>query len=86
MAILDAIRSFSGTEVWVIGDIILDIYLYGKVDRISPEAPIPILNHTNTRHALGGAFVSSLSAFQVKEILNRKEKIQAFETIKDHIE
>ena len=55
MAILDAIRSFSGTEVWVIGDIILDIYLYGKVDRISPEAPIPILNHTNTRHALGGA-------------------------------
>ena len=31
---------------------------------------------------MGGAFVSSLSAFQVKEILNRKEKIQAFETIK----
>jgi hypothetical protein len=31
---------------------------------------------------MGGAFVSSLSAFQVKEVLNRKEKIQAFETIK----
>ncbi|MDO8451892.1 MAG: hypothetical protein Q7S76_03415 [bacterium] len=31
---------------------------------------------------LGGTFVSSLSAFQFKEVLNRKEKIQAFESIK----
>jgi hypothetical protein len=34
---------------------------------------------------IGGAFVSSLSAFQIKEILNRKEKIQAFETIKEQM-
>jgi hypothetical protein len=34
---------------------------------------------------MGGAFVSSLSAFQFKEILNRKEKIHAFETIKMQI-
>ncbi|MBI5294102.1 MAG: hypothetical protein HY869_01410 [Chloroflexi bacterium] len=31
---------------------------------------------------VGGAFVTSLSAFQIKEVLNRMEKIQAFETIK----
>ena len=34
---------------------------------------------------MGGAFVSSLSAFQIKEVLNRKEKIQAFETIKEQM-
>lgn len=35
-----------------------------------------------TLFGLGGAFVSSLSAFQIKEILSRKDKIQTFETIR----
>lgn len=34
---------------------------------------------------IGGAFVTSLSAFQVKEVLNRMEKIQAFETIQSQM-
>ncbi|MFZ5879153.1 MAG: hypothetical protein ACOY0R_07275 [Chloroflexota bacterium] len=34
---------------------------------------------------VGGAFVTSLSAFQVKEVLNRMEKIQAFETIQSQM-
>lgn len=55
MSIASALKEFEGARVLVIGDIILDIYIYGSVDRISPEAPIPILNHKNTRHALGGA-------------------------------
>ena len=53
--ILQKLDSFQGKKVLVVGDIILDIYLKGKVDRISPEAPIPILNHRHTSHALGGA-------------------------------
>ncbi len=55
MSILDALYSFKGTKVLVVGDIILDIYIHGTVDRISPEAPVPILNHQRTHHALGGA-------------------------------
>lgn len=55
MSIESALHAFEGAKVLVIGDIILDIYIYGSVDRISPEAPIPILNHKKTRHALGGA-------------------------------
>lgn len=55
MTIQDKFNSFADTPILVIGDIILDIYIYGKVDRISPEAPIPILNHQTTKHALGGA-------------------------------
>jgi len=55
MSIATALQAFEGAKVLVIGDIILDIYIYGSVDRISPEAPIPILNHKNTRNALGGA-------------------------------
>jgi len=35
---------FKGLRVLVIGDTMIDRYLYGTVDRISPEAPVPILN------------------------------------------
>ncbi len=38
-----AVRRLSRTSVMVIGDVMLDRYVYGTVDRISPEAPIPIL-------------------------------------------
>ena len=39
----------------VVGDIILDKYVYGHVDRISPEAPIPVVSTSNTQYVLGGA-------------------------------
>ncbi len=55
MILTEKLIAFEKTKILVIGDIILDIYLHGKVERISPEAPIPILNHTHTHHALGGA-------------------------------
>ena len=41
--------------ILVVGDIILDEYLLGRVERISPEAPVPILNVMNTDERLGGA-------------------------------
>lgn len=55
MNLTEELSAFANKKILVIGDIILDIYLHGKVDRISPEAPIPIVNHSNTKHALGGA-------------------------------
>lgn len=39
----------------VVGDIILDKYIYGHVDRISPEAPIPVVSTKDMRYVLGGA-------------------------------
>ncbi len=46
---------FSDTTVVVIGDIMIDIYLWGKVKRISPEAPVPVVTINNKTHTLGGA-------------------------------
>lgn len=55
MTIKAALESIADTRVLVVGDIILDIYIQGKVERISPEAPVPVVNHVRTAHALGGA-------------------------------
>jgi D-glycero-beta-D-manno-heptose-7-phosphate kinase len=42
-------------RVAVIGDLMLDVYLTGSVDRISPEAPVPVVHIREERSALGGA-------------------------------
>ena len=42
-------------KVLCIGDVILDKFVYGDVDRISPEAPIPILKINSNKLMLGGA-------------------------------
>jgi D-beta-D-heptose 7-phosphate kinase/D-beta-D-heptose 1-phosphate adenosyltransferase len=42
-------------RLWVIGDVMLDRYLVGSVDRVSPEAPVPVLLHRSTEDRLGGA-------------------------------
>lgn len=52
IALLDAMRH---RRVVVIGDAMLDIYLVGEVDRISPEAPVPVVTVKERRYALGGA-------------------------------
>lgn len=41
--------------VWVVGDIILDEYIMGDANRVSPEAPVPVVRVRNTDHRLGGA-------------------------------
>ncbi|GAA4781583.1 D-glycero-beta-D-manno-heptose-7-phosphate kinase [Olivibacter ginsenosidimutans] len=42
-------------NILVIGDIMVDHYIYGKCDRISPEAPVPVVNFTQEHYTLGGA-------------------------------
>jgi D-glycero-beta-D-manno-heptose-7-phosphate kinase len=44
-----------GRRVVVVGDAMLDVYLRGDVDRISPEAPVPVVRVRERRDALGGA-------------------------------
>jgi D-beta-D-heptose 7-phosphate kinase/D-beta-D-heptose 1-phosphate adenosyltransferase len=51
-AILDACRSL---RVLVIGDMILDHYIWGEVSRISPEAPVPVIHIMRETHTAGGA-------------------------------
>ena len=42
-------------KVLVLGDIINDKYIYGTCTRVSPEAPVPIVNLTEVKNSLGGA-------------------------------
>lgn len=44
-----------GKRIVVIGDAMLDVYLTGDVERISPEAPVPVVRVRDRKHALGGA-------------------------------
>lgn len=49
------LERFGGVSVLVFGDLMLDQYLSGSADRISPEAPVPILKVSGRRSVLGGA-------------------------------
>jgi D-glycero-beta-D-manno-heptose-7-phosphate kinase len=56
MAELNGILAgFSKKNILVLGDIMLDHYIWGKVDRISPEAPVPVLDVQKEEYRLGGA-------------------------------
>jgi rfaE bifunctional protein kinase chain/domain len=46
---------FSNIKAGVIGDVMLDIYWWGHVDRISPEAPVPVVALDKKEHRIGGA-------------------------------
>jgi rfaE bifunctional protein kinase chain/domain len=49
------IEKFSSLRVLVIGDLMVDAYTWGKVNRISPEAPVPVVNVIKRESRLGGA-------------------------------
>ncbi|HYK77898.1 MAG TPA: bifunctional ADP-heptose synthase [Daejeonella sp.] len=48
-------NKFSSLNILIIGDVMMDAYLWGKVERISPEAPVPIVSVTKKENRLGGA-------------------------------
>lgn len=55
MNIPDLLEKFSQLRIAVVGDLIKDIYVIGEVNRISPEAPVQVLDVKETRHNWGGA-------------------------------
>ncbi|MFZ9214655.1 MAG: bifunctional heptose 7-phosphate kinase/heptose 1-phosphate adenyltransferase, partial [Sediminibacterium sp.] len=48
-------QDFSKLKVVIIGDVMLDTYWWGQVDRISPEAPVPVVSLLRKEHRVGGA-------------------------------
>jgi rfaE bifunctional protein kinase chain/domain len=51
----DLAARFAGRKILVLGDLMLDEFLRGKVSRISPEAPVPVVEVLETAHFPGGA-------------------------------
>lgn len=64
----EILNSFKNLKVGVVGDVMLDDYLIGNVDRISPEAPVPVVSIKSERFSLGGAanVANNLSTLGVK--------------------
>ena len=52
---VNAVNDFAKARIAVIGDLMLDVYHFGTVTRISPEAPVPVVSVTRRTHCLGGA-------------------------------
>ena len=61
-------KNIEDVNILVIGDIMLDEYIVGEVERISPEAPVPIVKITNKYSTLGGAgnVVRNIRGLEVK--------------------
>lgn len=64
-------NSFKDKKIMIVGDMMLDVYMNGKVERISPEAPVPIVSVTKTFSRLGGAanVAQNLKALGAEPIL-----------------
>mgnify|MGYP003369818090 CR=1 FL=1 len=58
-------EKLSAKKAIVVGDVMVDAYMMGKVDRISPEAPVPVVSVTDRKYRLGGAanVALNISAF-----------------------
>ncbi len=66
----ELIKKFAAQRILVIGDLMLDRYIYGAVRRISPEAPVPVVNVTHEKCMPGGA---SNVAWNVQSLGGRGE-------------
>src|ERR1700749_1668002 len=53
--LIPLLDKLSGHSILCVGDVMLDRYIYGQVERISPEAPIPVLHTQREAVTLGGA-------------------------------
>lgn len=54
-SIAEIFSAFNNLKVLIIGDVMVDAYDWGKVERISPEAPVPVIHLTKRENRLGGA-------------------------------
>lgn len=80
-------ETFESQNIIIVGDVMLDAYLFGKVERISPEAPVPVVAVTHRDNRPGGAAnvavnVKSMGAVPfLCSVVGNDEKGQAFKDI-----
>ncbi|MDC1403939.1 bifunctional ADP-heptose synthase [Crocinitomicaceae bacterium] len=55
MTVAEAFQKFNSLKIAVVGDVMVDTYIWGEVSRISPEAPVPIINLSKREDRIGGA-------------------------------
>lgn len=69
--LLDLTRRFQDVRVLVIGDLMLDEYIWGEVSRMSPEAPVPVVQAERFTYGLGGAgnVVSNVVALGARAVV-----------------
>ena len=53
--LLEVLQRFQRAHLLVVGDLMLDRFVWGEVERLSPEAPVPVLRVINENFRLGGA-------------------------------
>ncbi len=81
------IKGFKDKKVLIVGDVMVDAYMWGKVNRISPEAPIPIVSVRERDYRLGGAAnvalnVSALGAEAILcSVIGEDEKGEVFNNL-----
>ncbi|MGF6906326.1 D-glycero-beta-D-manno-heptose-7-phosphate kinase [Fusobacterium sp. PH5-44] len=89
--IKEILNRFKNLKIGVVGDYMLDEYIIGSVDRISPEAPVPIVNVRKEKFSLGGAanVARNIAALGAKAVclgligkdLNGEKLIKALEML-----
>ena len=87
MRVVDKIQEVS-PKILVVGDIMLDRFIFGNVHRISPEAPVPVVHSTQEKYSLGGCgnVLRNLINLGVQaSIISFVGKDQAGEKIKEHL-
>lgn len=67
----NTVKAAKNLKIMVVGDLMLDIYIYGDVDRISPESPVPVLAIRKEDKMLGGAgnVLANLCALEAKPVV-----------------
>ena len=87
MRVVDKIQEFS-PKILVIGDIMLDRFIFGNVHRISPEAPVPVVRSVKEKYSLGGCgnvLRNLINLGAQASIIGFVGKDQAGEKIKQHL-
>ena len=71
LSVSTQVLAMQQTAVFVVGDLVLDSYIAGKVSRISPEAPVPVVHESSQRSVLGGAgnVAANIASFGAHAVL-----------------
>ena len=59
------LKEFENKRVLIVGDVMVDAYMWGEVNRTSPEAPVPVVDVINKENRLGGEARSDFADPQI---------------------